>query len=70
MNASKIKDYLTAHKLIYLHLKQSIREEFSQYADFGELLHHEDNATNISFVNASRSKECKLSQCSSKRAGS
>ena len=42
VNASKIKDYLTAHKLIYLHLKQSIREEFSQYADFGELLHHED----------------------------
>ena len=35
VNASKIKDYLTAHKLIYLHLKQSIREEFSQYADFG-----------------------------------
>lgn len=23
-------------------MKQSIREEFSQYADFGELLHHED----------------------------
>ena len=42
VSSAKIKDYLTAHKLIYLNLKESICADFLQYRNFKELLSKEE----------------------------
>lgn len=51
----KIRDYLTAHKLIYLFLKEEILNEYPQYIDFNSLLCNEDKM--CQYVNEFLKKE-------------
>lgn len=55
VNEAKIRDYLTAHRLIYIHLKEAIQKDFPGHTDFNELLYHEDEMNQ--YVNEFLKKE-------------